>query len=244
MSRVPILCYHNIGRPPEPGPFSLLYVSAEKLERQLWTLRRLGLRGVSTGEGVRQLERSSRSDRVVLTFDDGYLDTLTQALPLLRQYRCTATCYLVSDAVGRHNLWDVEVLHEKKPLMSRQQIQQWLAAGMEIGSHSCSHPHLQELDAGSRQREIADSRAALREAFGVPVEHFCYPYGTCNPSIAEEVQRAGYLSAVSLAPGPAHPGDSLHCLPRMLVNGDHGWLRFLAKVGAPYEYLVSWRWRA
>jgi peptidoglycan/xylan/chitin deacetylase (PgdA/CDA1 family) len=244
MSRLPILCYHNIRRPPETGRFNLLYVSPEKFERQLWTLRRLGLRGVATGEGVRHLERRTKGHFVVLTFDDGYVDTLTEALPLLKQYGCTATCYLVSDAIGGYNEWDAEYLQERKPLMGPEQVQAWLAAGMEIGSHSRSHPRLQGLDARAMEHEIAGSRAVLQEAFGVPIEHFSYPYGDLTAAAVEQVIRAGYRSAVSVAPGPAAPGIPLHRLPRMLVNGDHGWSRFLLKVAAPYEYLVSWRWRA
>jgi peptidoglycan/xylan/chitin deacetylase (PgdA/CDA1 family) len=99
-----------------------------------------------------------------------------------------------------------------------------------------------ELDA--LEHEVAGSREALQKAFGVPIEHFCYPYGFLTAATVEQVRRAGYRSAMSLAPGPAVPGIPLHRLPRMLVNGDHGWWRFLLKVGAPYEYLLSWRWRA
>jgi peptidoglycan/xylan/chitin deacetylase (PgdA/CDA1 family) len=243
MSRMPILCYHNIGRPPSGSRFGLLYVSPEQLERQLWTLRRLGLRGVSAGEGVEHLESKAKGRFVVLTFDDGYADTLTEALPLLKQYGCTATCYLVSDAIGGYNTWDAGFLQEKKQLMSPAQVREWLAAGMEIGSHSCSHARLPELEHAALEREVAGSREALQKAFDVPIEHFCYPYGFLTAATVEQVRRAGYRSAVSLAPGPALPGIPLHRLPRILVNGDHGWLRFLLKVAAPYEYLVSWRWR-
>jgi peptidoglycan/xylan/chitin deacetylase (PgdA/CDA1 family) len=244
MSRMPILCYHNIGQPPRASKFGLLYVSLEKLERQLWTLQRLGLRGVSTGEGVRHLETKSKGHCVVLTFDDGYADTFTEALPLLQQYGCKATCYLVSDAIGGYNTWDAAFLQEKKELMSHAQVQGWLAAGMEIGSHSCSHPRLKELGPEALEREVAGSRAALHHAFGVPIDHFCYPYGGLSAAALGQVRRAGYQSAVSLAPGPAVPGSPLHELPRILVNGDHGWSRFLLKVAAPYEYLMSWRWRS
>jgi peptidoglycan/xylan/chitin deacetylase (PgdA/CDA1 family) len=94
---------------------------------------------------------------VVLTFDDGYADTLTEALPLLKQYGCTATCYLVSDAIGGYNTWDAGFLQEKKQLMSHAQAQEWLAAGMEIGSHSC-YPRLPDLEHEALEREVAGSR--------------------------------------------------------------------------------------
>src|SRR5277367_3171021 len=86
MSKIPLLCYHNVGPSPGDSRFKLLYVSQPQFERQLWTIRRLGLRGVSMGAGMRHFGGRGRGKPVVLTFDDGYVDTVTQALPLLQQY--------------------------------------------------------------------------------------------------------------------------------------------------------------
>src|SRR5580700_10572931 len=161
MSTLPILCYHNIGTAPSGAAFRLLYVSAEMFDRQLWTLRRLGLRGVSTGEGLRHLANGTSRGSVVLTFDDGYADTLTTAVPIMKQHGFRATCYIVSGAVGTHNRWDADYLGETKPLMSRGQLDQWLAAGMEVGSHSLSHRRLCGVAQDVLREEIAGSRAAL-----------------------------------------------------------------------------------
>jgi peptidoglycan/xylan/chitin deacetylase (PgdA/CDA1 family) len=232
VARLPILCYHNIAPAPPGSQFKLLYVSPAAFERQLWTLRRLGLRGVSLSEGLQQLQSNARSSSVVLTFDDGYLDTATEALPILKRFRFTATCYLVTDCLGSYNRWDAQFLQETKPLMNQDHVQEWLSAGMEIGSHSCSHPRLPELEECQALQEIVASRAALREAFGLDIQHFCYPFGRFTDATAELVRRAGYSSAVSLLPGAARPRHSLYHLPRMLVNGEQSWLRFVFKVVA------------
>ena len=201
MSKIPILCYHNVGRAPGDSRFKLLYVSQLQFERQLWTIRRLRAARCVHGGGTAPSRRQAKSKRVVLTFDDGYVDTLTQALPLLRKYGFTATCYVVSGAIGTHNRWDAAFLSETKPLLNREQLQQWLAAGMEIGSHSCSHPKLQDLDDESACREIADSRDQLGKMFGVPIEHFCYPFGRFANATVELVKRAGYRIRRQLAAG-------------------------------------------
>jgi peptidoglycan/xylan/chitin deacetylase (PgdA/CDA1 family) len=237
MSKIPILCYHNVEQSPGNSRFKLLYVSQAQFERQLWTIRRLGLRGVSMGEGLPHLGCNTKSKLVVLTFDDGYADTLTEALPLLQKYGFTATCYIVSDAIGTYNEWDAAYLSETKPLLSQQQIQHWLAAGMEIGSHSRSHPRLQELDDEAAWREIADSRNALHKAFGVSIDHFSYPFGRFASATTGLVKRAGYLSAVSLLPGVACAKDDRYRLPRIFVNGQRSWWKFLLQIGSPYEDL-------
>jgi peptidoglycan/xylan/chitin deacetylase (PgdA/CDA1 family) len=237
MSRLPILCYHNVVEAPAEAPFKLLYVSPEKFERQLWTLRRLGLRGVSMSEGIARLGNATSRGCVVLTFDDGYADTLTAAAPLLKQYGVRATCYVVSGALGTYNRWDADHLHERKPLMSREQLDQWLAAGMEVGSHSLSHPRLHELPQDVAQREIAESRAALHNLLGVPIEHFAYPFGAFNADTVAWVRRAGYSSAVTVLPRIAHTSDDPLRLPRILVNGEHGLWKFLLHLVGPHERL-------
>ncbi len=75
MSALPILCYHNVAFAPPEARFKLLYVSPDKFERQLWTLRRLGLRGVSMGDGIAQhlrgcaMARRAGASRSPLTMD-------------------------------------------------------------------------------------------------------------------------------------------------------------------------------
>src|SRR4029077_10802410 len=138
MSALPILNYHNVARAPKDAPFKLLYVSPDSFERQLWTLRRLGLRRVSTSEGLARLGNGTSPRCVVFSFDDGYAATLTTAAPLLKRYGFGATCYVVSDAVGTYNRWDAEFLRERKPLMSREQLDQRLGAGPGGGPDSLS----------------------------------------------------------------------------------------------------------
>jgi peptidoglycan/xylan/chitin deacetylase (PgdA/CDA1 family) len=238
MSALPILCYHNVAAAPKDAPFKLLYVSPDSFERQLWTLRRLGLRGVSIGEGIARLRNGASRGCAVLTFDDGYVDTVATAAPLLKRYGFTATCYVVSGAVGTYNRWDAEYLRERKPLMSGAQIRQWLGAGMEVGSHSCTHPRLHELPSDAALAEIADSRTALRNMLGVTIEHFAYPFGHFTTETVALVRRAGYFSAVTLLPGPAREADDPLRLPRMLVDGERGFWRFLLQVATPYERLL------
>jgi peptidoglycan/xylan/chitin deacetylase (PgdA/CDA1 family) len=240
MSTLPILGYHNVAMAPKDAPFKLLYVSPDSFERQLWTLRRLGLCGVSTSEGLARLSNGTSRGCVAITFDDGYADTLTTAAPLLKRYGFGATCYVVSDAVGTYNRWDAEYLRERKPLMSRDQLDQWLAAGMEVGSHSLSHRRLHELPQDVARYEIAESRTALRNMLGVPIEHFAYPFGHFTADIVELVRHAGYSSAMTVLPGVARASDDRLRLPRILVNGEHGLWKFLLHVATPYERL---RWR-
>lgn len=238
MSRVPILCYHHVGPRPVATRFGSLHVTAGLLDRQLWALRRLGLRGVSMSEGLSRLRSGTgRGHEIVLTFDDGYRDTLTAGLPILRRHGFTATCFLVSRFIGAHNAWDDGLEESRADLMSRADVETWLAAGMEIGSHSCTHGRLHLLDEDAAASEVGDSRAALEKMFGVDVGHFAYPFGAFTAATVELVRRCGYVSAVTTRPGTARGADDRYRLPRLQVDGERGLGRFLLQVGTPYEDL-------
>ncbi|MBV8404718.1 MAG: polysaccharide deacetylase family protein [Gammaproteobacteria bacterium] len=237
MSALPILCYHNVAPPPAEARFRLLYVSPERFERQLWALRRLGLRGISMSEGLARLRNGTARGCVVLTFDDGYTDATTTAAPLMQRYGFTGTCYVVTGALGAFNHWDADYLGERKPLMTHTQLGEWLAAGMEVGSHSVSHRRLQELPQEAALEEIAGSRDALRSLCGVRAEHFAYPFGQFGAETVELVQRAGYSSAVTVQPGAARGSDDPLRLPRILVNGERGLWSYLLHAASPYARL-------
>lgn len=233
-----------MAEPPGSARFKLLYVSPDKFERQLWMMRRLGLRGVSISEGVRRLNDGSSGGCVALTFDDGYADTLTTAAPLLKQYSFAATCYAVSEAVGTYNRWDAEYLQERKALMTREQLEQWVSAGMEVGSHTASHPRLHELNREAALQEIDASRTALRSLLGAPVDHFAYPFGQFAGETVELVRHAGYLSAVTVLHGVARATDDRYRLPRILVDGEKGLWRLWVHLATPYDRLRRRRWRS
>jgi len=231
--RLPILTYHNIGDAPDHAALPKLYVSAPAFERQCRMLSRLGLRGVSIGEALAGL-REGRRGLVALTFDDGYLDNFNTALPILRDYGFTATCYVVAGRIGEYNVWDASKLNVRKPLMTAAQLRMWRAAGNELGSHTLTHPNLTELDAESLQHELVASKAALENLVGAPIKHFCYPYGEESPRVRRAVAAAGYESATSTRRGLARTYDDPYALPRISIDGGKGLLRFALKVATPY----------
>jgi peptidoglycan/xylan/chitin deacetylase (PgdA/CDA1 family) len=232
---VPILLYHNIASVPPGALVPSLYVSPERFASQMRWLRRVGYRGVSISQAMPYL-RGERSGRVVvITLDDGYADNLEHALPALLRNGFGATCYVTSAEVGGHNAWDAERLRVKKPLMSRAQLREWVAAGMEVGAHSRTHPHLTELSSGALHDEVHGCKAELEDMVGREVRHFCYPYGSRDDAVVAEVRRAGFETAACIRRGRARPSDDPYLLPRVEVGERDTALRFLITLLTPYE---------
>lgn len=224
MRRFPfVLMYHSVGSgvTATDDPY-LLTVTPERLDAQLRALRRQGLRGMS----MRDLFASGGRG-VGLTFDDGYVDFLDEAIPVLRRHGATATVYVLAGRLGGENSWDAE--GPRKPLMTAEQVRASAEAGMEVGSHGLMHRRLPSLDAGELEEELVASRAGLSVVLGAPVDSLAYPYGELGEREITAAQAAGYDHAVAVDVGPAGVPAGRHALPRSYAGQRDGGLRLLAK---------------
>ncbi|MBV7434011.1 polysaccharide deacetylase family protein [Cardiobacteriaceae bacterium TAE3-ERU3] len=180
--------------------------------------------------------RGEQHGKVVgLTFDDGYRNNLS-VLPILQRYGFSATCYLVSDLIGKHNIWDEQKNIPFNPLMSTDEVRQWLAAGMSIGAHTRHHVDLRAMDDARAGEEIAGCKAQLEALFDVSVDDFCYPYGYYTPRDVSLVESAGYQTATTTRRSRTYVGeDKLLELPRVTINNNAYLHTFLLKILSGYE---------
>jgi peptidoglycan/xylan/chitin deacetylase (PgdA/CDA1 family) len=227
--------YHNVAVPPAGTPIPALYVPPASFEAQMRLLARLGIRGVTVSEGVRHLSGDLTGRAVVITLDDGYADNVENALPILVRYGHRATCYVASGALGRYNLWDAEKLRVRKPVMTVAQLGEWTGAGMEVGAHTRTHPHLPALESSRIEEEVRGSRCDLEDLTGREVAHFCYPYGEFDERVLGAVRDAGFATATTVRRARARGGDDPYRLPRVQVREQDPLGRFLLKVVTPYE---------
>ncbi len=193
---IPILGYHRVVERMPVGDKCWLCVTQRQLALQLAWFARLGYRTISLEELGNLVASGQRIPprRFVITFDDGYVDSLTIAGPVLRQYGFTATVFIVSDLVGERNLWD-EHTECLAPLMSWEQIKQWLGMGFSVGSHTVTHPHLGQIPVAQARDELTHSRQRLEAELDIPVQTFCYPYGDWSDAVVGLVPQAGYSIA-------------------------------------------------
>jgi peptidoglycan/xylan/chitin deacetylase (PgdA/CDA1 family) len=195
-----ILTYHRIGKAPPGAPDPFLYDTARELDAHLTRAQEAGLKLVSLGEAVHQ--GNLRQGCLAVTFDDGCVSVLQEALPVLQKHKVRAIQFIVSGRIGGLNDWDLSKNDVPERLMDKEQIRDWLAAGMEIGSHSHSHRNLRKLKSSEAREEIFGSKARLEDVFGVAIHHFAFPYGGWRRSeVRDLVKQSGYESAVTTAFG-------------------------------------------
>jgi len=215
---IAILTFHQIAQePPKGSGFRSLSVAPQDFKAHMVFLRGLGYRGLSMTDLAPYL-RGEQSGKVFgITFDDGYLNNLTHAAPVLQRLGFSSTCYVVSAMLGQTNRWDRENGVPPSELMSAPHLRQWLDAGQEIGAHTRHHVRLPTLDATTCQDEIAGCKTELEQLTGASVAHFCYPYGEFTPMHVDLVAQAGYQSATTTRRGRCQAGDGLLELPRVPV---------------------------
>jgi peptidoglycan/xylan/chitin deacetylase (PgdA/CDA1 family) len=206
-----ILMYHGVADEAEDP--NHLCVSPSRFAEQMAWLKRRGLRGVGIGALVDEMRSGRPRGLVGITFDDGYVSVLRAALPELLRHGFTATMFVISDRLGGTNEWDEG---PRWPLMSASQINELAAAGMEIGSHSATHPRLAGIGAGQLEAEIGASRASIGELVGAPIRGFAYPYGSMDAAARHAVRDAGYDYACAVQTPRSELG--FMALPRVYVG--------------------------
>jgi peptidoglycan/xylan/chitin deacetylase (PgdA/CDA1 family) len=218
---VPILMYHVISSPPPNAPYPELYVPRASFAAEVAWLARHGYHAV-TLQQVFDSWRGARTlpDRpIVLSFDDGYLSQVKNALPLLRAHRWAGVLNL--------ELRNLTVVWGIRPPGIRRLIR----AGWEIDAHTLTHPDLTTVGAAQLRDEVAGSREAIRKRFHVPVNFFCYPAGRYDDTVIAAVQAAGYRGATTTNYGLARPSD-LYTLDRVRINGTDTLSAFAQKLEA------------
>ena len=210
-----------------------LSVSKNKFIKQLSFLKKMGFETINF-DNIKDANKKN----FIITFDDGYKDNLTNALPILKKFNFKATAFVVSNKLGKYNDWDIN--HPKfikKQLMNVNDIKKWLLAGCKIGSHSSNHLNLSNLHISHLKKEILDSKNFLEKTFEKNIDIFSYPYGKLNQSTYDMVKK-NYKYAVTTIRSRCN--ISLHdliLLPRIPINSNTGFFKFVIKFLTSYEDL-------
>jgi peptidoglycan/xylan/chitin deacetylase (PgdA/CDA1 family) len=235
-SPIPILTYHQVdATPPRGAAYRSLVVTPAAFARQMGLLKALGYRGLSMSALLPYLRGEKRGKVVGITLDDGYLNNLEHALPVLQRHGFSATCYVVSEQLGGSNVWDQAKGVAPQRLMDARQLKAWLAGGQEVGAHTRNHVDLLAADDATAREEIAGCRRHLESLLDAQVRHFCYPYGFHCPEHAQMARDAGYLTATTTVRSRTSDTDDLFELPRVPVHRTTSLPLLWLKLATGYE---------
>ena len=137
------------------------------------------------------------------TFDDGHASDYTQAFPVLSELGLRATFFVVPTVV------------ETPGYVTWGQLREMVAAGMEIGSHSLTHPFVDALDRAGIAREFGESKAIIENRLGTAVRSASLPRGWAAPGVEDVLAGLGYRVFCTSRIGWWRPGDRPLAVPRV-----------------------------
>lgn len=125
---------------------------------------------------------------VILTFDDGY-DNHFLAAQILEQYGLHGVFFVITEKI------------DTPGYLTKAQIREMASKGHEIGSHSVTHPNMENLSEEQIRFEVGDSKKKIEEITGKKVISFCYPSGKYDNRSVSLLEREGYEFARTTASG-------------------------------------------
>ena len=204
--RLAVLGYHQIGDPPSLECNTWYYVPKDTLAAHLRYLGRSGWRTIDLSTFLSGLVEPDRlPDRAALiTFDDGYLRTLTVALGCLVDFQCSGIVFVPTAYIGGTNRFDLGISPEE-PICGWDDLRELDRHGVSVQSHGIFHRAFSQLDPVEQENEARGSKSLLEAQLQRPVECFAYPYGDAGrdpEAVSALLKRSGYGAACLYGGGP------------------------------------------
>lgn len=243
--KVPLLMSDVIKPSPPTGCAFLIYHSVagnlnfeldlpiSLFRRQLEFLTRTGC-VISYDDALQTLRSKGQTatDKVILTFDDGFANFYTHVFPILREFNLPATLFVTTGFVETgipYPLLHHASCGEVNPV-TWDMLGEMASSGLVmIGAHTHTHVYLDHEPEGKVIEELAIPQELFRQRLGLEVRHFAYPKALWNPAVEKLVAKY-YASAVIGSGFKATPdGFNPYRIPRIPIRCSDGWFFFLAK---------------
>ena len=201
-----VLLLHHVGVPPPEVKKRKLYLTADQLRAHVDWLKGRGYRFTTLTEAL-----DARDEVACITFDDGFQDVVTNALPALQG--TPATVFAVTSRVGDKDVvFDGDEGVTPSDLATWDELKQLQAAGWEIGSHAHRHTRKPTTD------DLEASQHALEKNLGRRATALAWPYGAYDAQTIAAAKQAGFRCAATTKSGLASR-DTPYQLRRVILSG-------------------------
>jgi peptidoglycan/xylan/chitin deacetylase (PgdA/CDA1 family) len=239
--KIKVLMYHRVLLEKPEKESRWHYVTVSEFRKQMNMIDKLGYTPITFSDYQLSIEGKLTlpSKPIILSFDDGYLDTFENAIPILLELNMRAVIFVMGNRNLKSARWDELNDSESCPLMSDEQIKKVQKFGFEIGAHSLNHQALTDLSERNIVFEVTRAKEAIEEVIESSIQTFSYPYGSVNERVKKIVSESGFLFACGVYSGSAKFSQSMMDFRRLAVNQDTSWLKFSVILLLPYQY-IEW----
>lgn len=229
-----ILMYHSVGE--NQAFFTVSVKNFSKQMAYLKCSKRIVVKLTDLVEKI--IKKENISGYVCLTFDDGYLDNLTHALPILKKYNFPATIFVATNFIGGQ-MCNSE--NRSLPIISSEEIKINVSSQLEFLPHTSNHKLLNLLKSEDYNDELLSSRLKIEELTGQKGEILAYPKGLYSKSIIEYLKSNQWRGAVTVQPGLVELKDNLFELKRNAVVSSTSLSEFKIKVSDRLKFYLKFK---
>jgi len=163
---------------------------------------------------------------ILLTFDDGNDSDFKVVLPLLIKYKIKAIFFIVANRIN------------KPGYLTKLQINSLVDAGMEIGSHSFSHPNMTKLSRHDVIFELKKSKIIIEDCISREINAFSFPYGKYNRELVLYAQQCGYSKIFTSKHGVKRDNGMLY--PRNSLNSKMNFSQGIKNIFPSKSLEIKW----
>ncbi len=236
--KVPVLLYHKIDLPSADVKIRGAFTYPRKFERQISYLKKKGFNFHTAGELIKfyLINGEFPKKSVVVTFDDGWKDNYTNALPILKKYGAKATIFLVPSCVGKTtDKVTAEGEGSREHLSESDILEMSESRVFEFASHSFNHKLFHQISNEEIEFELTESKKYIENLTNKQCSVFAYPAGFFTDYAKKALKNIGYEAAFSTVYG-AEDNLDIFALNRIeILRRDSFPFRFGRKIKAIYE---------
>lgn len=217
--RVAVLGYHDFS---ETERETAMRIRTSKFRKQMEAIRQLGIPVIPMADFIawKDSGKAIPDKAIVITMDDGWKSSYTDAFPILKEFGYPFTIYLYKNYVDGGG-----------KALTTAMIKEMMANGATIGSHSVSHPFPQTVKSFRKKgaeaydkfldTELGESKRFLEGKFGVTVDSFAYPGGYFTEEMIAKAAEVGYTHLFTVQPGKVKREIPNNVLPRYVILGNY-----------------------
>ena len=204
---IPVLYYHSV----KESADNEVTITPEMLKAELKYIHDEGYVTLT----ISQLKAYILNDSpippksILITFDDGYMDNYYSAFPLLKEFNMTATIFCITAEL------------DGSYYLSKEAIKEMSAYGIDIESHTLTHPHLNKLNYDQQLAELVASKKTLEEITGKEISSLAYPFGDFNDDSVKAAKEAGYTLGFTTKLGLSDRNDTPLTLDRIYISSKY-----------------------
>ncbi|MGE0199781.1 MAG: polysaccharide deacetylase family protein [Candidatus Melainabacteria bacterium] len=222
-----IFNFHHVEAHPRQDPQdpdrAYVTITPDGLRNYIRLIRRCGWEIIPFADALKNPFGPGWQKQVIVTFDDGYVNNLTEALPVLAEEQCPATIFVLTGLPGGRNYWDQAHLPEaeRDKLMTPEEMDQLAASPwIALGSHGHDHIHMPQTPPDVLSGMVQSSYDYLADRYPesfIPV--FAYPWGEYDDNVLNVMRNTPFRAAVTTVKGAWSSGSPAFEIPRYSVYG-------------------------